>query len=60
MSDSEVRVVRHTVIVCLLWFIVIATYKVISEWVVMTCDSAHSLQLYNAASVGHQNISIMT
>ena len=45
-------------IVCLLFFYVLATSKVISGRV-LTCDSAHSWELYSAASVGNQATSTM-
>ena len=44
---------------CLLLFYVLATSKIISWWV-PTCDSAHSWQLYSAASLGHQAASTIT
>ena len=43
--------------VCLLFY-VLGTYKVISGWV-PTRDSAHSWQLYNAATLGNQVVNTM-
>ena len=43
----------------LLEFYILATSKVISGWV-LTYDSAHSWQLYNAVPLGDQATSTMT
>ena len=44
---------------CLLFYVVLTTSKVTSVWV-PACGSAHSWQLYSAASLGNQAISTMT
>ena len=44
--------------ICLLFYI-LATFKVISGWVLI-CDSAHSWWLYSASPLGKQAISTMT
>ena len=41
------------------WFYVLATVKVISEWV-PTCDYAHLRRLYSATSLGDQAVSTMS
>ena len=43
----------------LLKFYILATSKVIPEWLVI-CDSAHSWRHYSAASMGDQAASTMT
>ena len=44
---------------CLLLVYVLATSKVILDWIT-ACDSAYSWELYSAASLGHLATSTMT
>ena len=55
VSDEE----TWFLFVCLLFFYVLSTFKVISGQV-PTCDSSHSWWLYSAASLEHQATGTMT